>query len=130
MRFILLLTIILSFSVIVACDANNEPLGTLTGKVTIGPLAPVVQEDQAEPTPGPEVYAGREIVVFDESGEREISRAAISPDGAYRISLAPGDYVVDINHIGIDIAKGLPTTVTIVGGRETRLDVDIDTGIR
>ena len=51
-------------------------------------------------------------------------------EGNYRVTLAAGTYLVDINHMGIDVAKELPKTVEIVGGETTRLDVDIDTGIR
>jgi hypothetical protein len=37
---------------------------------------------------------------------------------------------VDINHAGIDRAKDLPRPVEIHSGEVTRLDVEIDTGIR
>ena len=39
-------------------------------------------------------------------------------------------YLVDINHTGIDFSKGLPTSVEILPNETTRLDVQIDTGIR
>lgn len=107
-----------------------KPLGHLAGQVTIGPLVPVLREGQAEPTPSPEMYAMREVVVFDASGKREVARASIRPDGSYEIALPEGDYRVDINHQGIDMAAGLPASVHIEGGQTYRLDIDIDTGIR
>lgn len=102
----------------------------LEGHVTIGPLVPVVIEGVPEPTPAPEVYAAREIVIFSSDGKTEVAWAKIDAEGNYRIELAVGTYVVDINHAGIDFAKGLPHEVVILAGQATRLDVDIDTGIR
>lgn len=112
-----------------ACGGESEP-GWLTGRVTIGPLAPVVQEGQGEPTPSPEVYAARQIVVTDPDTGAEVLRAGLDSRGQYRVALPAGSYVVDINHSGIDTAAGLPATVEIRPNEETRLDVAIDTGIR
>ena len=98
--------------------------------MTIGPLVPVVREGEPEPTPAPEVYASRQIVIYAEDGHTEVARVQIDPRGDYRVELAVGTYVVDINYVGIDTAKELPKSVQIRAGKITRLDVDIDTGIR
>jgi len=105
-------------------------MGTLEGHVTIGPLVPVVREGEPEPTPAPEVYAGRQIVIYAQDGRTEITRVQIDAKGNYRVTLPVGTYVVDINHVGIDHGIDLPKTVEIVSGQVTRLDVEIDTGIR
>lgn len=112
------------------CAGQPKELGTLQGQVTIGPLEPVRREGEPEPTPALEVYAARKIVVFAPDGKTEIARADIDNSGHYAITLPAGVYVVDINHAGMDSAVDLPTTVTIISGRVTWLDVDIDTGIR
>jgi hypothetical protein len=116
--------------VLISCAPLPQGTGVLEGHVTIGPLTPVVQEGQREPTPGPEVYASRQIVVFGSDGRTEVVRVQIDGRGNFRVELPAGTYVVDINHVGIDTAKDLPATVEIVAGQVTRLDVDIDTGIR
>jgi hypothetical protein len=109
----------------------GEPeTGILEGKVAVGPLTPVVQEGVPEPTPAPEVYAERKIVIYAEDGQQEVTQVDIDPTGAYQVTLPAGIYVVDINHLGIDIAKGLPQQVEIKSQQITRLDVAIDTGIR
>ena len=113
-----------------ACTPTVQGTGTLKGHVTLGPLVPVVREGEPEPTPAPEVYAARQIVVYAEDGRTEIERAQIDPDGNYRVALPPGNYVVDINRTGIDHADGLPKRIEILSGGMTHLDVDIDTGIR
>jgi hypothetical protein len=113
-----------------ACATATPEWGILEGRVTIGPLMPVSQPGAPDPTPAPEVYAEREIVVYGRDGRDEVARVQIGADGTYSVRLAPGTYVVDINHVGIDQAAGLPKMVDIHSGEITRLDIDIDTGIR
>jgi hypothetical protein len=110
--------------------ANPAGHGTLEGQVTVGPLMPVVRQGVPEPTPAPEVYAARQIVIFDEGGEEERTRVSIDANGHYQTELPAGTYVVDINHVGIDSAAGLPATVNIQSGQVTVLNIDVDTGIR
>jgi len=107
-----------------------QEMGTLTGHVTIGPLVPVVREDEPEPEPTPEVYAARKIVILSKDGEREIERIDIDSEGNYEVELPACTYVVDINHSGIDRGIDLPKTIKITSGTVTRLDIEIDTGIR
>jgi hypothetical protein len=98
--------------------------------VAIGPLVPVVREGEEAPTPAPEVYAAREIVVYKKNGKTEVSRLQIDATGWYRGQLPVGVYVIDINHLGIDSAAGLPKQIEIQADSITRLDIEIDTGIR
>jgi hypothetical protein len=107
-------------------------MGTLEGHVTIGPLQPVQREGDPEPTPSPETYAAWQIVVYTEDGEREIGRADIDAQGNYQITLLVGVYVVTAEPTS---GRGGPGgsqvhNVEITSGRVTRLDLDIDTGIR
>jgi hypothetical protein len=104
--------------------------GVLEGHVTVGPLSPVVQEGVPEPAPAPAVYIGRKMVIYAEDGQQEVTRVDIDGSGNYRVTLPVGVYVVDINHLGVDLAMGLPQPVEIKSQHTTRLDVDIDTGIR
>ena len=113
-----------------ACSPSNAGKGILEGQVTIGPLMPVQQVGEPEPTPAPEVYAERQVVVYSQDGKKEIARVQIGADGSYRVELAPGAYLVDINHLGIDSSKDLPVVVQINLNETTRLDIGIDTGIR
>ena len=125
-RFVVLSLILL----LASCAPSPRETGVLQGHVTIGPLVPVVREGEPEPTPAPEVYASRQIVIYAADGQTEVTRVQIDAQGNYRVELAVGTYAVDINHAGIDIGKELPKTVEIESGQVTRLDVDIDTGIR
>jgi hypothetical protein len=115
---------------VAACASADQATGILEGYVTIGPLVPAVQEGVPVPTPAPEVYAARQIVVHRERDGVEVDRLEINSEGNYQGELPAGTYSVDINHLGIDSAKGFPKVVEIIANQITRVDVDIDTGIR
>ena len=125
-KFIILMLLILSCS----CAPLLRETGVLAGNVTIGPLQPAVKVGVPEPTPRPEIYAAREIVVLSLDGRREIARASINADGTYEVVLAVGHYLVDIAGSAIDRGIDLPQEIEIFSGQITRLDIDIDTGIR
>lgn len=125
-----LLQIVLVAMIVTACMPIPKGTGTLRGHVTIGPLVPVHREGEPDPTPAPEVYAARQIVIYKPNGKTEVVRAEIDAQGNYEIDLPVGTYVVDINRIGVDHAAGFPAEVDILADQVTILDVDIDTGIR
>jgi hypothetical protein len=129
-RFVLCAFLLLFSLLFTGCSPGPEEIGVLQGHVTIGPLVPVVREGESEPTPGPEVYGAREIVVLRESGGDEIARVKIDEEGEYQTTLPVGRYLVDINHLGIDSAAGFPKLIEIRADSITVIDVDIDTGIR
>ena len=109
---------------------EREKGGTLEGHVTLGPMLPAIREGMVEPTPAPEAYAARQVVIYGRNGRTEVARAQIDAQGNYRMALPAGTYVVDINHAGIDRGVNLPQEVKIFDGRVTQLDIKIDTGIR
>jgi hypothetical protein len=113
-----------------ACSFPSSGSGMLQGQISIGPLVPAVGPGVEIPTPGSEIFEGREIVIFNEKGTRELQRVQITAPGYYQVTLATGRYTVDINHLGIDHAAGLPAVVEIFNEQVTVLDIDIDTGIR
>jgi hypothetical protein len=113
-----------------ACASQPAETGVLEGHVSVGPLDPVVQEGVPPSTPSPETYAERKIVIFSEDGQEEVTQVDIEANGAYRVTLPVGRYTIDINHLGVDIAKGFPQQFDIMSGQTTQLDVNIDTGIR
>lgn len=104
--------------------------GVLEGRVSIGPLTPVERVDVPTPTIPPETFTSRAIDIYQADGATLVAHVAFSPDGSYRVELAPGVYVVQLARSGRDRAGSLPATVTIESGRITQLDIDIDTGIR
>ncbi|MBI1729684.1 hypothetical protein HY229_01285 [Candidatus Acetothermia bacterium] len=125
-RGILLLALLGVF--LTGCDLfQSHATGTLEGRVTIGPICPVVRPGIPCPVP-PEAYAAREVWIFQDNKHR--ATAKLDDSGRYSIALKPGIYLVDINHAGIDRSTDLPKEVRIQSGETTHLDIEIDTGIR
>lgn len=129
-RLLRIVVVACAVSGLFACTQDPKDYGFIEGHVTIGPLVPVVREGEMEPTPAPEVYAARQVVIYQKDGTTEVTRLKIDSSGYYRAELPVGTYVVDINHAGIDTAADLPREIEITRQGVTRLDIDIDTGIR
>lgn len=110
-----------------AAGCGPKDTGVLQGKVT---LLKVVDNGAQQPTPTPDEYGVRQIVVKTSNGQVEVARANVDPQGNYSIMLLAGLYVVDINYAGSDLAAGLPKTVQLAAGETLQLDVTIDTGQR
>ena len=107
---------------------TGNTTGTLTGKVSIGPLCPV------EPCTIPHdrlvaAYAARPITISAPDGI-VVTTVTADPESGYTVVLKPGTYVVAIPKQGIGGSPELPATVTIRSGETVRLDISIDTGIR
>jgi len=129
-KLIYLMGAAIGLLIVGSCNQSPTEFGILEGHVSIGPLVPVLREGELPPTPSPEVYSSREIVVYDEDGKTEFIRLEIDATGNYRGELPVGIYFVDINRLGIDSAADLPMEIEITSGDRFQLDIDIDTGIR
>ncbi len=123
------LGVLLLVLLLTACSTAPQETGTLAGHVSMT-MSPVLQEGVPEPTPAPEAYAVRQVVIWRQDGRKEVARVQIGPQGNYEVQLPAGTYQVDINHVGMDQGIDLPQAVEIHGGQTTRLDIRIDTGIR
>ena len=108
-------------------DVATRLHGRLSGVVNIGPNCPGPQ--QPCPTP-PSAYALRKVLVYNESRSRLLFTVDIDSQGAYFIDLPPGSYIVDLQRSGIDTTKDLPKNAVIRANLVTRIDINIDTGIR
>lgn len=105
-------------------------VGTLAGKVSIGPICPVERIDTPCPVP-PETYTSREFLVLSSDKSKTITSFHADANGNYNISLPPGGYVVTSAKTGIGyMSKDLPRTVIIKANQTTILDISVDMGIR
>lgn len=121
-----------------ACHSGDSPtdpaqtpqtVGRLSGVVTIGPNCPVASATMPCPTP-PGAYAQRKVLVYDEAKTKLLFTVDIDSQGLYVIDLPPAKYTVDVRKVGIDRASGVPAVVEIKANTVTKLDINIDTGIR
>lgn len=101
--------------------------GKLVGKVVRGPISPVVREGMnGASESAPDV----KLVIITPAG-REIGTTTTNEQGVFSISLPPDTYRIETTSLkGMEFSKDLPATVVITEGRETRLDIHIDTGMR
>lgn len=124
-------------SSIMACHSPTSPNdsatitehGRLSGIVTIGPNCPGPETTNPCTTP-PSAYAARKILVYNEAKTNLLFTVDIDSQGAYLIDLVPARYTVDLKPNGIDHTSELPQVVEIKANTVTRIDVNIDTGIR
>jgi hypothetical protein len=102
-------------------------MGVLTGKVTMGPLSPVGGISGA-PLSAP--LTGARIIISRPEGQ-EIKSVVTDDEGKYSISLPPGLYRIEMPSLPHSMfTKDLPATVSITEGKEIRMDIRVDTGIR
>jgi hypothetical protein len=125
----LLGAVVIAMLVLAGCSAPAQEMGVLEGSVTMTML-PVAKEGLPEPSPAPEAWAVRHVVISSPDGKEQVAQAQIGPQGTYRVELPVGAYSVDINHTGMDQGIDLPRMVEIHSDIVTRLDIKIDTRVR
>jgi hypothetical protein len=110
---------------------NAEPPGSLEGHLKILSLKEV-ELAEASPSKGTaENYAEYPLIILDKTGQKEIARLTADQDGNYRITLPPGDYILDTpGRMPKGHLRAKPQPVTIVSNQTVRVDMNIDTGIR
>src|SRR3972149_3623217 len=99
--------------------------GTVTGKVSVGPLCPVEPCDA-----NPLDFSSNQIILESQSGKK--TTGDLSSDGSFSVAnLAPGTYQITLKDCDwLGCASELPQTVTVRAGEITELTINIDTGIR
>jgi hypothetical protein len=109
-----------------------EP-GFLEGRLKITSLQQVEPSD-ANPAKGglgngPN-YAAYPLIVLSKDGKKEIRQVTADKDGNYRVSLPPGDYVLDAKGRAPKRIRAKPRKFTVVSNKTVRVDFELDTGIR
>ena len=107
--------------------------GVVTGYVTVGPSQPVCSANQSC-----NVNMSGYSLEFTLQCNPAVyncpaSMATLSPSGHYSILLSPGNYTVTGLYPSchwLGCSSAFPKTVTVEGGSQVVLNVDIDTGIR
>ncbi len=108
-------------------DTKNAESGFISGHVTIGPFCPVEREGEPCKVP-PEAYTSREAIVYAGNETTVKERVRLDTQGNYKVTLAPGNYFIQIEPAGI--GPGEKKKATVKSKQTTVVDFDIDTGIR
>jgi hypothetical protein len=134
-----LVCVVLSISVALlllgaGCQNGQQAPGTLRGTVTIGPIWPVERPGESPPV-SPKVFEARKVIVYNKAKTRVVETLGLTQIGqsakaSYNVQLKPGEYIVDINRIGIDSSSDVPRKIEIESNQTVTVDIDIDTGIR
>jgi hypothetical protein len=111
---------VLALVLVSAASAGRSSTGVLRGTVTRGPITPVCSDTHACSVP-----AARVRIAFLRNGHT-VGRTTTRADGSYRVGLPAGRCVIRLR----DRRHWSPTRVLVRGGRITRVDIAIDTGIR
>jgi hypothetical protein len=110
-------------------SAGAEP-GVLEGHLKIASLKSVQLED-GSPSKGTVAdYASYPLLILSKDGKKTIREVIADKDGNYRVSLPPGDYVLDAKGRKPKGIRAKPKPFTIVSQQAVRVDFDLDTGIR
>jgi hypothetical protein len=112
--------------VLAACAAGlgAQPGTGIEGLITSGPSCPNQQ------SPCPDTPVATEIQVLDASGQ-QVTTFKSDSTGHFKVDLAPGTYT--LTPVSSSSAPGVPpfaTTVTVVQGKYTSVQLRFDTGIR
>lgn len=110
------------------------PPGFLEGHLNIVSLKEVeLARDHGPPvTPKayPQNYAEYPLIILSKEGRKEVARTTADEQGNYRVSLPPGNYILDIQGRGRGPVRAKPQPFTVVSNQTARVDMEIDTGIR
>lgn len=108
---------------------GDRPDSGVDGRVHLGPQCPV--EVAGEPCPD-EPAVGVEVTVHEQlpgeayGGGAVVARVTTDDEGAFRVALPPGDFVVTAE-AGMSCEF---MDVTVAAGEYSTVDVPCDTGIR
>jgi hypothetical protein len=111
-----------------SCDT---PPGFLEGYLKIASHKEV---ELTGPTPSPppvEDYGDYPLIILSKDGGKEVARAIADANGKYRVSLPPGDYILDVQgrkpkgHL-----RAKPQPFTVASSQTVHVDMNIDTGVR
>jgi hypothetical protein len=122
----------LSLIFVAGCDKSNDSHGFLKGVISIGPICPV---EKIPPDPGclptAETYKAYPVSVYSSDGKKIIIQLSPSLEGSYTCEIPAGNYLVILekpqNNIG---GSNLPASISISSRDTTKLNINIDTGIR
>ena len=122
----------LSLTFVAGCDKSGDSHGFIKGIISIGPICPV---EKIPPDPGclptVETYKAYPVSVYSSDGKKKIVQLNPSLDGSYICEIPDGNYLVILdkpqNNIG---GSNLPASISISSKDTTKLNINIDTGIR
>ena len=111
--------------------SNPTRPGFVEGHLTIVSRSEVELADGTPDNVTAETYAEYPLIVLSHDSKKEIARVTADGDGHYRLALPPGDYILDVQgRLPEGHVRAKPKRFKVVSKQITRVDMDIDTGVR
>ncbi len=108
--------------------SDGQAAGTVVGVVRFVGLPCPESQPLATPCEGAPL-PNYDVVAYAHDGKTEVRQAKTDAAGAYRLELPPGSYAI-FTQAGLHRENRRRNDVTIGSGRETTLDLRVDTGVR
>ncbi len=117
---------------VITCAALGEttPKGFVQGNLTIVSPREVELADAAPSAITVENYSDYPLVILSRDRKKEVAHVTAEKNGSYRVALAPGDYVLDVQDHKRRHFRATPQRFTVVSNQTVHVDMNIDTGIR
>ena len=116
--------------VIGAAPSDALPSGVMEGHLKIVSLKEVELADGNAPMVTAETYSEHPLIISNPEKNKEITRVTADRNGNYRVTLPPGNYVLDVQGRAPGHVRAEPQLFTVVSNQTVRVDMNIDTGIR
>jgi hypothetical protein len=117
-----------------ALAALAAPPGFVEGHLNIVSLKEVelAHNDAApvKPKAYPQNYGEYPLAILSKEGQKEVARVTADERGNFRVSLPPGNYILDIEGRRGRLVRTTPQPFTIASGQTVHVDMNLDTGIR
>jgi len=106
------------------------PLGFLEGHLEIVSSKEVELADGTPSKITAENHIEYPLVILSSDKQTEVAHVTPDDNGDYRISLPPGDYVLDVQNRQRRHVRATPQPFTVVADQTVHVDMAIDTGVR
>ena len=109
---------------------TKQATGILQGHLKVISLETVKPADGSVPTVTPQTYIDFPLVVLSSDAKQQVAVITADSKGNYRVELAPGTYVLDIENRVRKHVRAKPVSFTVVSNQTVQVDMEMDTGIR
>lgn len=111
-------------------QAMSSQTGFLQGHLRVASQKPTALADGKLEKTEDLNYAEYPLIILSQDRQKEISKVTADKNGNYRVTLPPGDYILDIQRRQSGHLRAKPHPFTVLSGQTVRVDMDIDTGVR
>jgi len=121
---------LVSLLLVGTASLEAAPPGFLEGTLKIVLRKEVELADATPSKMTAENYVEYPLVILSSDKQTEVAHVTADDNGNYRVALAPGDYLLDVQDRRRRHVRATPQPFTIVANQTVRVDMAIDTGVR